>query len=73
VVDDTAVINNRPVIVEITPCGHRPTVRTGLSVDDAGSVIRGLEGEPDITVKISWAGSTDEHVMFVLNGASVLL
>lgn len=31
-------------------------------MDDVGTVIRGLAGEPDVTVKISWAGSTDENV-----------
>jgi hypothetical protein len=73
VVGDTAVINNRTVAVEIERCGHRPTVRTGLSVDDVGAVIRGLEGGPDVTVIISWAGTIDENVIFAVNGASVFL
>lgn len=51
--DDSAVMNSRSVTMEIEYAGHPPTVRTGLSVDDVGNVIRGLEGEPDVTVTVS--------------------
>ena len=70
---DTAVINNRLGTVEIKRFGQRPAITTGLSVADVGAVIRGLEGEPDVTVMVSWTGTTDENIMFVVNGASVFL
>ena len=70
---DTAVINNRLVTVEIKRFGQRPTITTGLSVADVGAVIRGLEGEPDVTVMVSWTGTTDENIMFLVNGANVFL
>lgn len=67
------VMNNRPVTIEIERFGHSPTARTGLSADDVGGIIRGLEGEPDVTVEVSREGVTDERVMLGISGTNVCL
>jgi hypothetical protein len=66
-------MNSRPVTIEITHGGHPRTVRTGLSADDVGDVIRGLEGEPDVAVEIFWESVTDERVLLGISGANVFL
>jgi len=66
-------MNEKSVRVEIARGVHSSTVRSGLSVDDAGDIIRGLEGEPDVTVTVSWAGVTNERVMLAISGANVFV
>lgn len=63
-------MNNRPVTIEIERGGRSSTVRTGLSVDDVGDIIRSLEGEPDVTVSVSRGGVTDERVLLAISGAN---
>ena len=66
-------MSNRSVTVEIERGGHPPTVRTGLLADDVGGIVRSLEGEPDVTVEVSWEGVTDERVVLGISGANVFL
>jgi hypothetical protein len=66
-------MNNRLVTIRITHGGHPPTVRTGVSADDVGGIIRGLAGEPDVAVKVFWEGVTDERVSLGITGFNVFL
>ncbi len=65
-------MNSRPVAIEIGRGGHSPTVRTGLSADEVAGIIRGLEGEPDVTVIVSW-GKVNEYVLLGISGANVVV
>jgi Immunity protein Imm1 len=65
-------MNSRPVTMEIEHAGHPPTVRTGLSIDDVGNVIRGLEGEPDVTATVS-PDEGSEYVLVGVSGVNVFL
>jgi hypothetical protein len=44
----------------------------GGSPDEVADIIRGLEGEPDITVIVSW-GKANEYVLLGISGANVVV
>lgn len=65
-------MNDNPVTIEIKR-GSSRTVSSGLSFDEAGSIIRGLVGERDATVTVSKAGSPDERIMLAITDARFFL
>jgi hypothetical protein len=71
--DASEAMNNRLVTIRIARSDHSPTVRTGVSADDVGGIIRGLAGEPDVTVKVSWEGVPGERVSLAITGFNVFL
>jgi hypothetical protein len=65
-------VNTRAVTIEIK-CGNLTIVSSGISIDEASSIIRGLVGEPDATVTVSEAGNSDQQIMIAVTGVKFFL